>query len=187
MNTSSKTHCVASLAFLISACGNGSSDPTLNHYQDEMSQSTDALQTSLDSHRKAVLAETDLGRIRAMEQDHMDAMGMDTNRMLDANDGIGLCSEHMSGDAVGSLRTAQGMMGETIDGTATETNRHFQAMHDADDADTALTEERQHQAAMKQMLDSMHMHDQQLEDAMQEMQDGHMSMMCSASSHRHRM
>lgn len=187
MNTSSKTYCVASLAFVIAACGNGGGHPTLNHYQDEMSQSTDALQAFLDSHRKAVLAETDIGRIRAMEQGHMDAMGMDMNRMLDANDGIGLCSERMSGDAVGSLRTAQGMMGETIDGTATETQRHFQAMHDADDADTALTEERQHQATMKQMLDSMHTHDQQLENAMQEMQGAHMSMMCPTSSHMHHM
>jgi hypothetical protein len=122
-----------------------------------------------------------------MEQDHMDAMGMDTNSMLDANDGIGLCSEYMSGDAVGSLRTAQGMLGGTIDGMVTETQRHFQAVHDADDVDTALTEERQHQTTMKQMLDSMHTHDEQLESAMQDMQNAHMSMMCPSSSHMHHM
>jgi hypothetical protein len=185
MNISSKTYCAASLTFLISACGNGSSEPTLNHYQDEMSQSTDALQTSLDSHRKAVLAETDLGRIRAMEQDHMDAMGMDTNSMLGANDGIGLCSQHMNGDAVRSLRSAQGMMGETIDGMATETQRHFRAMHDADDVESALAEEQQHQSTMKQMLEGMHTYDQELESAMQEMQDDQMSMMCPSSSHMH--
>jgi hypothetical protein len=175
------------LALLVSACGDGSGDPSLNHYQDEMARSVDALQTSLESHRKEILAETDLGRIRAMEQRHMDVVGMEMDRMLDANDGIGRCTEDMTGDAVGSLHTAQGMMGRTVDGASTEAQRHSRAMADADDIDAAQTEEREHQTTMKQMLDTMHAQDQQLENAMQDMQDAQMSMMCPTSSHMHRM
>jgi hypothetical protein len=77
------------------------------------------------------------------------------------------------------------MMGETIDGMATETQRHFRAMHDADDVESALAEEQQHQSTMKQMLEGMHTYDQELESAMQEMQDAQMSMMCPSSSHMH--
>jgi transcriptional regulator with PAS, ATPase and Fis domain len=187
MNTSSKTCWICTLAFLVSACSDGSGDPTLNHYQEEMARSVDALQTSLDSHRKEVLAETDLGRIRAMEQRHMDAIGMEMDRMLDANEGIGLCTEGMTGDAVGSLHTAQGMMGMAVDGASTEAQRHSRAMDDADDLDAALTEEREHQTTMRQILDSMHAQDQELETAMHDMQNAHMSMMCPTSSHMHRM
>lgn len=185
MSTYSKTWFMASLAILIGACGNAGGDPSLNHYADEMSESVEDLQASLSSHGAGVAAQTTLDRIRDLEQKHMNAMETDMDRMLNANDSIGSCAEHMSAEGTRSLRSAQGAMGESAHGASAETEYHFRAMQDAADVDAAQAEEQRHQSAMRKMLDGMHARDQEVMDAMQGMKDAGMSMMCPMSSHMH--
>ena len=185
-----QTRFVPLIALLASACGGANDEPTLNHYGDETTESVDAVQASLSSHHAEVLGETDLGRMRSMEQRHKDDMGMHMGRMLDAQDSMELCGQHMSAaghtDAVKPLHEAQGAMGEAIDDASAEVERHLLAMEDAPDVATALTDEHQHQTAMDQLLDRMRTHDEHLAHAMQAMQDDGISMMCPMNSHMHR-
>lgn len=187
-----RTLLVPFVALLASACGGGDDEPTLNHYGAEITESVDAVQAALLSHHEEVLAETDLGRIHDMEAKHMNAMDMSMGRIQDAEDSMALCGDHMMGmaghmsAAVDNLHAARGAMAGAMDDASAEMKRHSRAMKDASDVDTALAEEHQHQTAMAHVMDSMRMHDQDLGDAMQAMEDDGMSMMCPMNSHMHR-
>lgn len=180
------------VALLASACGGGDDAPTLNHYGDEITESVDAAEATLLSHHEEVLAETDLDRIHDMEAKHMNAMDMSMARMQDAEDSMALCGDHMMGmaghmsAAVDNLHAARGAMTDTMEDASAEMERHSRAMKNASDLDTAAAEEHQHQAAMAHVMDSMRMHDEDLDDAMQAMEDDGMSMMCPMNSHMHR-
>lgn len=99
------------------------------------------------------------------------------------------CGDHLSGsghlDRLQSLRDAGAAMDESIDGATAEIKRHFQAMSDAADRDTAWAEERQHQTSMTQIVDHMRTNDDDTSHAMRAMEDAGMSMMCSMATHMH--
>jgi len=178
------------VALLASACGSGDGGSTLNHYGAEISDSVSAIETSLASHRDKVAVQTDLESVRAVEQHHMNEMGMHMGRMEDALNSMKACGSHMNlagrSDAADQLHTAQGGMRGAMDDASLELSRHLKAMESASDLNTALEEETEHQSAMDDILGGMRMDDDDLGSAMQMMADDGMSMMCAMSSHMHR-
>jgi hypothetical protein len=161
----------------------------LNHYGDEMTESVDAVQSSLSSHHEDALAQTDLTGLRSMERSHMDDVAMRMGRMLDAEHSMEVCAEHMSADSDGEglqrLHQAHEAMAVAIDDASSEVEHHFQAMLDAGDLNAAMAEEHRHQAEMESIVAGMHRHDEDLGAAMHAMRDEGMSMMCPMDSHMH--
>lgn len=178
------------IAFFASACGASEAGPTLNHYGGEVTDSVAAVGVALSAHHEEVLVETGLERMRDIEHRHMDDMGMHMGRMLDAQDSMDLCGEHMGTAGhrapVQPLRDARSAMGEAIDDASAEMERHQQAMDAVADVDTAFAEEHGHQAEMNRILERMRQHDGEISHAMQAMEDDGMSMMCPMDSHMHR-
>ena len=183
-----RTALLALLPLFIGACVGDSDSASLTHYGDELNDSVQdalALQTT---HHKAVLAESNLGRMHDLEQTYTDEMGVRMGRAGDAQQSMELCGDHMGMAGAGTTQRfhqARTAMGESIDEASAELSRHAAAMKDLVAIDDGRVEERRHQQAMDAIMGRMPMRDDDLMNAMNAMADSGMSMMCSMHSHVH--
>ena len=177
------------LTLLASACAAAHDEPTLNDYADQMAESLEAIQASSPAHHRQILAQTDLQRVRELENAYLDDIAMRVGRMRDAQDSMQLCAHMAMSEPTESLQLfhrARSAMASSLELASNETDRHWQAMQSAGNLRAVVAEEHRNLADMEPLLERMRTDGEELGRAMGAIQDEGFSMMCPMASRIHR-